>query len=148
MGLVYADITLINSGDFTNAKRGLISSEKVRQCNVRALVDTGAYMLTIGEELRDKLGLDFDSHADIELADGKRTKCELVGPVKIVFKTRTTTCLAVVLPGAAEVLLGAIPLEGMDVIIDQNKQELALPPDRLQIVRTIVKDVRMYSKTP
>ena len=98
MGLVYADITLINSVDFVNAKRGILSSEKVRQRNVRARVDNGAYMLTIGEELRDKLGLDFDDHVDVELAAGQQTKCELVGPVKIAFKTRTTTCLAIVLP--------------------------------------------------
>ena len=72
-------------------------------------------------------------------SDGQRAKCELVGLIRIVFKTRTTTCLAIVLPGATEVLLGAIPLEGMDVIIDPNKQELALPPDRPHVALTIVK---------
>ena len=95
--------------------------------------------MTINEELRDEPGLAYDKHVDVELADGQRAKCELVGPIRIVFKTRTTTCLAIVLPGATEVLLGAIPLEGMDVIIDPNKQELALPPDRPHIALTIVK---------
>ena len=139
MGLTYANITLLNSIDDGMAKRGILPSEKVRKAEVRALVDTGAYMMTITEELRSELGLDFDRHATVELADGQQTQCDLVGPIKIDFKTRSTTCLALVLPGATEVLLGAIPLEGMDVIIDPNKQELALPPDRPNIARTIVK---------
>ena len=139
MGLVYADVTLLNSVDSVLAQRGDIPSENIRKKEVRALVDTGAYMLTIDENLRKELGLDFDSHVDVELADGQQAKCELVGPIKVVFETRTATCLAIVLPGANEVLLGAIPLEGMDVIVDPNKQTLSLPPDRPFIARTIVK---------
>jgi len=49
---------------------------------------------------------------------------------------------ALVVPGNAEVLLGAIPLEGMDVLIDPNKQELVLPPTRPYIAGTILKGVR------
>ena len=74
----------------------------------------------------------------VDLANGSRTECEIVGPVDIHFKTRRTTCSAVVLPGSPEVLLGAIPLEDMDVIIDLKKQELPLPPDRPYIARTRV----------
>jgi len=139
MGLIYADITLLNSIDYGMSQRGVLPSENVRKKDVRALVDTGAYMLTIDEHLRDDLGLDFESHVDVELADGQQAKCELVGPIKIIFETRTATCSAIVLPGATEVLLGAIPLESMDVIIDPNKQTITLPPDRPFVARTIVK---------
>ena len=140
MGLVYADITLMNSIDFGMSKRGALPDEKVRRKNVRALVDTGAFMLTIDEKLKNELGLDFEEQVNVELADGQQTKCDLVGPIKINFRTRTTTCMAVVLPGATEVLLGAIPLEGMDVIIDPARQELTLPPARPHIAQTIVKE--------
>jgi hypothetical protein len=43
------------------------------------------------------------------------------------------------LPGAKEVLLGAILIEDMDVIIDPIKQELALPPDRPYLPRVSIK---------
>jgi clan AA aspartic protease len=138
MGLVHADITLLNAVDDGMAKRGVIPREKVRSTDVRALVDTGAYMMTINEKLRDELGLELDHHVIVVLADGQRATCELVGLIKIIFKTRATVCLAVVLPGATEVLLGAIPLEGMDVIVDPGKQELTLPPDRPQMAQTII----------
>ena len=47
MGHVYANITLLNSVDVVLAKRGKIPNEEVRQMNVKALVDSGAMMLTI-----------------------------------------------------------------------------------------------------
>ena len=67
MWLIYADISLMNSNDFINAKQGIIPNDKVRMKDVRALVDTGAYMMTINGELRDELGLPFDKHVDVEL---------------------------------------------------------------------------------
>jgi hypothetical protein len=39
-------------------------------------------------------------------------------PVKVCWKNRSMTCEAVILPDADEVLLGAIPLEGMDLMVD------------------------------
>ncbi len=139
MGLIYTKITLVNSFDDTAFKKGMIKEEDIRQMPVTALVDTGAYMLTIPESIKIQLDLEIQNMADVELADGTQSKCEVVGPIDVRFKNRRTTCSAIVLPGATDVLLGAIPLEGMDVIIDPQKQELALPPDRPYVARTIVK---------
>jgi hypothetical protein len=44
--------------------------------------------------------------------------------VNIRWKDRHTSCPAVVIPGAKSILLGAIPLEDMDLIINPLKQEL------------------------
>ena len=54
---------------------------------------------------------------------------DVVGPVLVKFKNRTTSCLAMVLPGDSEPLLGAIPLEDMDVLIHPLRQELIVNPD-------------------
>ena len=45
-------------------------------------------------------------------------------PVDIHWKNRETSCRAMVLPNAKEVLLGAIPLEDMDLIVNPAKLEL------------------------
>ena len=45
-------------------------------------------------------------------------------PVRIYWKNRRTTCEAVVLPREEDVLLGALPLEGMDLTINLLKQEV------------------------
>ncbi len=139
MGLTYANITLVNSTDRVLAKRHQIPESEVKQMTVHALVDSGAFMLTINESIKRQLDLDVMEVVEVELADSSFAECEIVGPIDVRFKTRSTTCRAVVLPGATEVLLGAIPLEDMDVVIDLKNQELTLPPDRPYIARTKVK---------
>jgi clan AA aspartic protease len=111
----------------------------VRELKVSALVASGAYMLTISDLLNDQLGLDVRETLVVELADGTRQKCDIVGPVDLHFKNRRTTCDALVLPGATEVLFGAIPLEGLDVVLDPKTQQLDVHPLRPYIAGTKVK---------
>ena len=130
MGLVYADIALVNSFDITAARKGLIAKEDIKQLSVKALVDTGAITLTINEAIASQLDLTVLERTDVVLADGSHSKRDVVGPVDIRFKNRSTSVRALVLPQADEVLLGAIPLEGMDVIIDPLAEQLIVHPDR------------------
>ena len=67
---------------------------------------------------------------NVFLANDSFRKCDIVGPVDSRFVNRTATVRALVLPGADEVLLGVIPLEEMDVIIDPLAQQLVVHPDR------------------
>jgi hypothetical protein len=57
MGVVYADITLINGEDLVLAKRHIIGEEEVKQMNVSMLADSGAYMLAINESVQEQLKL-------------------------------------------------------------------------------------------
>ena len=139
MGLTYAEITLANSSDCILARQGRLPEEKVKQLTVKALVDSGAYMLVINENVKRQLDLPVCEKRAAVLADGLTAECEIVGPVDLFFKTRATSCRAIVLPGNTEVLLGAIPIEDMDVLIDLKNNELILPPDRPYIAQTIVK---------
>ena len=139
MGLVYADITLLNSFDVTAAKKGLIAEEDVKKLEVKALVDSGAITLTISDAIAGQLDLDLVDSVDVELADGSHSKRQLVGPVTIRFKNRTAICSALVFPGDNEVLLGAIPLEAMDVIIDPLAEQLVVHPDRPYLAQMKVK---------
>ena len=139
MGHVYADITLLNSFEVTAAKRGLIAEGDVKKLAVKALVDSGAMTLTINEEIAKQLALDVQEQIEVTLANGSYCKCDYVGPVVIHFANRTASCRALVLPGADEVLLGVIPLEEMDVIIDPVSQKLAVHPDRPLMAQMKVK---------
>jgi clan AA aspartic protease len=130
MGLTYADITLYNTDDEALVRHGYMKAEEVRHVAVHALVDSGAMTLVISEHLKLQLGLSILRTTETEMANGAIQETEIVGPVTIRFKNRAITCDVFVLPGLSEVLLGVIPIEGMDVIIDPTKGELALPPDR------------------
>ena len=139
MGLTYADITLVNSYDETAFKKGLVTEKDIKKMDVKALVDSGAYMLTINDTIAAQLDLEIEDSVEVELADGTHSKRNLVGPVTVRFKNRRATCSAIVLPGASEVLLGAIPLEAMDVIIDPLLQRLDVHPDRPYLAQVKIK---------
>ena len=139
MGHVYANVTLLNSFDDLLALEGDIPKENVRKMEVRAMVDSGAMTLTISEKIAEQLGLDIQKQIEVVLADGSFRKCDYADPVNIHLENRFACCNALVLPGADEILLGVIPLEEMDVIIDPLTEQLAIPPDRPLLARMKVK---------
>ncbi len=128
MGLVYAEIELISVDDLALSRKGYLNKEQVKHIKVTALVDSGAYMLSINEEIKLQLGLVVLDKMQAELADGSLREIEIAGPVEIRFENRRTTVDAAVLPGDTEVLLGAIPMEDMDVLIDPRQQKLIVNP--------------------
>ncbi|MES2703518.1 MAG: clan AA aspartic protease [Bacteroidota bacterium] len=129
MGLVYADIELINGDDIALAKRHIIGEEEVKRIHLNILVDTGSYLLAINESIQAQMQFSVLDKKKAQLADGRILECDEVGPIELRFKNRSTTCRAMVLPGDCEPLLGAIPLEGMDVLIDPLRQQLIVNPE-------------------
>lgn len=129
MGLVYAEIELINGDDLAMVRRNIIGEDEVKSMRVSALVDTGSLNLAINENIQEQLQLPVVDTRKAQLADGSIIECDVVAPVEIKFKNRSTTCRAMVLPGDSEPLLGAIPLEDMDVLIHPQRQELIVNPD-------------------
>ena len=125
MGLVYADIELINAEDITLAKRNIIGNDEIKSM----LVDTGAFMMAINESIQAQLQLPFKQKRKAQLADGCVAEYDVVGPIEVRFKNRQATCNAFVLKGDAEPLLGAIPMEELDVLVHPNRQELLVNPE-------------------
>jgi clan AA aspartic protease len=124
MGLVRTAITLKNVADEIKAKTGFIKEGEIRQTAIDALVDTGAWTLVINEAIREELGLETTRTDSGTLADGTASMYNVVGPLEVRWKNRTAICEALVLPEAEEVLLGAIPLEAMDLMVNPCNQEV------------------------
>ena len=124
MGTVYAEITLKNAGDLVRVRERLIKDQDVREVRVNAMVDTGAYTLFIGEALCEELGLLIQETDEITLANNTKEICKIAEPVEIQWKQRRSVLRPWVLPGIDEVLLGSIPLEDMDLMIDPGNEEL------------------------
>lgn len=126
MGLVYANIELSNSVDVGMAKRRLIGEDEVRRMVVHSMVDTGSIMLAINEEIKWALGLDeVEAKRLSRLANGQVIELEVVGPVQVSYEGRVCNTNALVLPGDAEVLLGAIPMEELDLWVNPNRNVLS-----------------------
>jgi clan AA aspartic protease len=124
MSSVRTKITLKNVKDIIRAEDGHIKESEIRKTNVEALVDTGAWTLVINEKIREKLGLEISGTDTVTLADGAESVYNMAGPLEVRWNDRRTICEALVLPDAGEVLLGAIPLEAMDLTINPRKEEL------------------------
>jgi hypothetical protein len=129
MGMVYADIELINTHDIEMERRGHLDRDEIKRMWVRMMADSGSYMLAINENIQEVLQLRVLETKRFQLADGQVLTCNIVGPVDLRFANRECTCRAIVLPGDSEPLLGAIPMEEMDVIIHPQRQELIVHPD-------------------
>jgi predicted aspartyl protease len=118
------EITLENPRDAGNAVEGIIKETEVRRLTVKALVDTGAWTLVISEATRVKLGLRVLRTSTSEVANGVVETGLVTEPVNIYWQDRYTGCNAFVLPNETEVLFGALPLEGMDVLVDPKRERL------------------------
>lgn len=95
---------------------------------INTLVDSGAYMMAINETIQAQLDLAFVENRKVQLASGEVVQCPVADPLMVKFANRTATCSAFVLPGESEPLLGAIPMEEMDVLIHPQRQELIVNP--------------------
>jgi clan AA aspartic protease len=129
MGLVYAEIEIVSIDDLVLSRHGILPETEVRSVRRRALVDSGSLDLVINDEVKQRLQLPVLHKRLVRLADETVLEVEMVGPVEVRFENRSTTVEAVVLPRAEEILLGAIPLEGLDVFIDPAQERLVVNPN-------------------
>jgi len=139
MGLIHTEIELISGDDLALNRRGFIKPDEIKRIKVSALVDTGAYMLSINEQIKLQLDLQVLDEQEAELADGTLSKVNIVGPVEVRFENRRTTVDAVVLPNETEVLIGAIPMEDMDVLVDPKAQKLIVNPAHPYLAKKSLK---------
>jgi clan AA aspartic protease len=138
MGLVYADVELVRGDDLALLRAGYVSEEQVRKVHVRAMVDSGATMLSIPEFVKQQLQLATIGDIEAELADGSNLKLEVVGPVEVRFENRRTSVEALVVPNSTKILLGAIPMEGMDVLVDPKRERLVVNPESPNVARMLL----------
>jgi len=118
MGTFKEEITLENIIDRGFADHGYIKEAEIRTLKVEAMPDTGAWTLVINEDVRQKLGLTIKETSESTLADGKTDTYDVTEGIGIRWKNRSTVLPAVVVPNAKDVLLGALPLEAMDLMVD------------------------------
>jgi len=126
MGLVNTVLMLSNPADRT-----------LEAVKVKALVDTGALHLCIPEHIALQLGLQELEKREVTLADGHKKLVPYVGPVQIAFHHRH--CFAGAMVMGDEVLLGAIPMEDMDLVIHPAKRTVEVNPSSPNIPSSVAK---------
>lgn len=126
MGLVHAEIEIINSVEKEMVRRHIIDQDEVKRMLLTVLVDSGTMNLCINESIQAIMNLPFVRKERKRLANEEIINCDVVGPVEVRFGEAVCSCNAVVLPGNSEPLLGVVPMEDLDVSIHPVRQELVI----------------------
>lgn len=128
MGLIYADIKLSNP-----------SNTNLDAVDAKALVDTGALFCCIPPHIALQLNLQEFEKREVTIADGSKQLVPYVGPLKINYLNRM--CLTGALVLGNSVLLGAIPIEDMDLVIHPAQLKLTVNPENPNIAGAVVMKI-------
>jgi clan AA aspartic protease len=124
MGRVLTEATIANLKDLWDAERGLIPPEHVRRVTVTdALVDTGATGLSLPMRLIQQLGLGKRSERRATAATGT-TQVAMYEAVRLIIQERDMTVDVTAVPDDVPVLIGQIPLEALDLVVDPKNRRL------------------------
>jgi clan AA aspartic protease len=126
MGLTYAEIEL------ANPKNGAL-----KPITVKALVDTGAMTICIPQHIAVQLQLAEIETREVTTADEKSHVVPYVGPLQIRFANRT--CFTGALVIGESVLMGAVPMEDMDLVVSPSAQTVTVNPKSPNIPSAVVK---------
>nr|VFJ47599.1 MAG: hypothetical protein BECKDK2373B_GA0170837_101744 [Candidatus Kentron sp. DK] len=116
MGLAYTDLVLE-------------STSGNRRMQVRALADSGAVFMSIPEPMALQLGFDTEEFSirEVTLADGSKKRVPMIGPLRVHFRDRYCDLSALVL--GDEPLMGAVPMEMMDLLVHPASQSVTVNPE-------------------
>jgi clan AA aspartic protease len=104
---------------------------------VTALADTGSMLLYIPEHVAIQMGFRELERREVTLADGSRRAVSYVGPVEIRFAN--WRCFTGAMVMGDDVLLGAIPMEDLDVVVHPLTRTVTVNPDSPNVPTTIAK---------
>ena len=131
MDLIRTEITLRNPRD-----------RSIAPLTATALVDTGALHLCIPEHLAIQLKLDRVNERELTTADGIRRLCAYVGPIEMRCGNRSCFVGALVL--GDEIILGAVPVEDMDLVVSPAMRSVTANPASPNVPSSTAKEIRIF----
>ena len=126
MGEIRTLFRLTNFIDVIDHRRGLLASDKIRSCDVEAMVDTGAVRPVVPRRILEQLGIGIARQGVAELADGRRETVEVTDPIEFTWQDRSTSEEAFVI--GDDILIGQTVLEKLDLLADCKNRRLVTNP--------------------
>jgi predicted aspartyl protease len=129
MGRVVVTAKIENLGDILDCSRGRLTPDQIRDVEIPdALVDTGATFLSMPRRLIDRLGLRQTRTRKARTAGGSR-EFHIYEPVQLTVQGRDCIAEVADLPDDCPVLIGQLPLEVLDFVVDLAGQKLIGNPE-------------------
>lgn len=129
MGRVLTEATIENLKDLWDVERGLKPPDQARRIVVPdALVDTGATLLSLPTRRIQQLGLTKTARKRVTSSSGA-TEADMYEAVRLTIQGRTCTMDVMEVPDVVPVLIGQIPLEHLDLVVDLRNRKLIGNPE-------------------
>jgi len=128
MGKIIEKIKVVNLDDEALAKQGIITPDQIRSVETEALIDTGATFLCLRKSLIDELQLAPLSQKLVKTANGSVTRT-IYSAVTIHLRDRFAVVYVSEIPDDCPNLLGQLPLQSMDWVIDTRNEKLIGNPE-------------------
>ena len=129
MGEIVASMQLENATDRENARDGLRDESTVRRTTVDGVVDTGAVMLVLPENVVARLALRTQREVVVTYADERKETRPVAGPVRVQIGNRFMIAECVIGPPRSEPLIGQIVLEALDLVADCTNRTVGPRPE-------------------
>jgi predicted aspartyl protease len=142
MGEVRARLILENSADRILTDAGHLDGARVRRVELDALVDTGAVMTLLPQDVVEALGLPVDGNIIVTLANEEKIELPRARLLSLTLGDRQMDTDCLVGPPRCEPLLGQLVLERLDLIVDPVKQVVSPRPESPFLPSLKLKDVR------
>ncbi len=129
MGEIRTRVLLKNEADGILRTAGKGSRARVRSTEIEAVVDTGAVMILLPQDLVERLGLPTIDRTIVSLADEQRIELDVAGGLRLTLLGRTMSTDCLIGPPRCEPLLGQLVLERLDLIVDARNKTLTVRPE-------------------
>jgi predicted aspartyl protease len=128
VGRFSVEFEVANNDDLIRARDGTLPQEKVRRETIQGLVDPGATKLVLPEDVVKRLGLRLGGRVKVRYFDGRRAQRQAAEGAYVEMLGRHDTFSAIVEPKRKTALIGAMVLEGLDLLVDCTAQRV-IPRD-------------------
>ena len=129
MGEIRVKVRLENAGDLLLEERGYLDRQKVRAADIEAIVDAGAVMMLLSQDLVENLGLEAAGKTIVTLADETKKELPVAKRIAVTVAGRKWETDCLVGPPGCEALIGQLILERLDLIPDPLKRTLTPRPE-------------------
>ena len=129
MGEVVADVALENASDRSLFEEGYRDEAEIRHLTIKAVVDTGAAMLVLPQDLVTDLGVRTRGTVTVSYADDRREDRPVAGGLNVRIGNRGMTTDCIVGPPQTEALVGQIVLEALDLVVDCGTRTVSPRPE-------------------
>lgn len=129
MGEIRIKVKLENERDLALYEEGKIEAIAIRQMQIDAMIDTGAVMILLPQDVVEGLGLKKIDRVIVTLANDEKIELDVAGTISLTACNRRMKTDCLVGPPRCEPLIGQLVLERLDLVIDPLKQMVTSRPE-------------------